>query len=127
MNQKNIFSIIAVVLIIQGIAFFFVGDKIITDSFPNLDANGHSSAMTMLQVVAALSILSGIIAWANRTSANVAWAYTLGSLVLLCVTMKHLLVDHINVPTFAWLIQVLITLSCAYLWLGKKENKTAMA
>jgi len=127
MNQKNIFSIIAVVLILQGIGFFAMGDKVITDAFPTLDANGHSAGVTMLQVVSALSILSGIIAWANRTSANVAWAYTLGSLVLLCVTMKHLLMDHINVPTFAWVIQVLITLSCAYLWLGKKAPQTATA
>ena len=127
MNQKNIFSAISVVLILQGIAFFAMGDKMISDTFPTVDANGHSALMTILQVVSALSILCGIVAWANRTSANVAWAYTLGSLVLLCVTMKHLLMDHINVPTFAWVIQVLITLSCAYLWLGKKENKTAMA
>lgn len=121
MNQKNIFSAIAVVLILQGIAFFAMGDKVISDAFPAVvDAAGHTAATTMLQVVAALSILCGIIAWANRTSANVAWAYTLGSLVLLCVTMKHLLMDGIKVPTFAWIIQVLIVLSCAYLWLGKK-------
>ena len=126
MNQKNIFSIIAVVLILQGIGFFLMGDKIIADAFTGLDANGLSAASTMLEVVAALSILSGIIAWANKTSANVAWAYTLGSLVLLCVTMKHLLMDGIHVPTFAWIIQVLITLSCAYLWLGKKETRAAL-
>lgn len=127
MNQKNIFSAISVVLILQGIMFFTMGDKMISDTFPTAEANGHIALMKLLEVMAALSILCGIIAWANRTSANVTWAYTLGSLVLLCVTMKHLLMDHINVPTFAWVIQVLIVLSCAYLWLGKKENKTAMA
>ncbi|HEX5112917.1 MAG TPA: hypothetical protein VFV79_08725 [Saprospiraceae bacterium] len=127
MNQKNIFSVISIVLILQGIAFFAMGDKMITDTFPTVDANGHLALMKLLEVMAALSILTGIITWANRTSANVAWAYTLGSLVLLGVTMKHMLMDHINVPTFAWVIQALITLSCAYLWLGKKETRTAMA
>jgi hypothetical protein len=127
MNQKNIFSIIAVVLILQGIAFFLMGDKMITDAFPGLEGAGQSAAVTIMQVVAALSILCGIIAWANRTTANIAWAYTLGSLVLLCVTMKHLLMDGVKVPTFAWIIQVLIVLSCAYLWLGKKETQTAVS
>jgi uncharacterized membrane protein YfcA len=120
MNQKNIFSAIAVVLILQGIAFWIMGGKMANDAFPGLDATGQSAVTTILQVMSALSILVGIITWANRSTPNIAGAYTIGSLVLLCVTMKHLLIDHINVPVFAWVIQVLITLSCAYLWLGKK-------
>jgi len=127
MNQKNIFSGISIVLILQGISFFVMGDQMVTDTFPGVDANGHTALIRLVEVMAALSILTGIITWANRTSANVAWAFTLGSLVLLCVTMKHLLMDHINVPTFAWVIQVLITLSCAYLWLGKKATQPAMS
>jgi hypothetical protein len=121
MNQKNIFSIIAVVLILQGIAFFAMGDKMITDTFPTVDENGHHSLVLLMQVVSALSILCGVIAYANRTSSNVVWAYTIGSGVLLCVTLKHLFMDHVNVPIFAVIIQVLIVLSCAYLWSQEKK------
>ena len=121
MNQKNIFSAISVVLILQGVFFYAMGKKVVSDAFPNVDETGHNALVILMQVVSALSILCGIIAWANRTSINVVWAYTLGSLVLLLVTLKHEFMDHINVPVFAIIIQVLITLSCAYLWSQEKK------
>ena len=121
MNQKNIFSAISVVLILQGIFFYAMGNKVVSDAFPNVDETGHNALVILMQVVSALSILCGIIAWANRTSTNVVWAYTLGSLVLLLDTLKHEFMDHVNVPVFAIIIQVLITLSCAYLWSQEKK------
>ncbi len=120
MNQKNIFSVISIVLILQGILFFVMGDKMITDTFPGVDQTGHLDLILLMQVPAALSILIGLITYANRTSPNVTWAYTLGSAILLCTTFKHMFMDHVNVPIIAVTIQVLILLACAYLWLAKK-------
>ena len=121
MNQKNIFTAIAVILMLQGITFFVLGDKVVMDAFPNLDENAYHALKDLMEVVAALSFLTGIIAYACRTFQGAVWAFTVGVLLLLVVTLKHMFVDHINVPIPAVIIQVLIALSCGYLWSqGKK-------
>ncbi|HLF63491.1 MAG TPA: hypothetical protein VI603_07055 [Saprospiraceae bacterium] len=120
MNQKNIFTGIAVVLILQGIVFFIIGDKMVSDTFPGQTEEGHRALRLLLEVPSALSILLGLIAYASRNTASVLWAFTLGTAVLLAVTLKHMFVDSINVPIPAVVIQALILLSCAYLWLGKR-------
>ncbi|MEO5582790.1 MAG: hypothetical protein ABIR66_08865 [Saprospiraceae bacterium] len=56
MNQKSIFIVIAALLAIQGIAFIVMGDQVISDSFPVLDAACKSAAIPLLQIIAALSI-----------------------------------------------------------------------
>jgi uncharacterized membrane protein YfcA len=68
-----------------------------------------------------MSILLGLIAYANRNTPNVAWAFTIGVGVLLSVTLKHLFIDHVNVPVPALIIQVLIFLVCGYLWSQEKK------
>ena len=122
MNQKNIFSIISVVLILQGIVFFLLGDQMTSSTFPDLDEAGHLAVRRVIEVPSALSILIGLITFANRTHPGVLWAYTIGSAILLCVTLKHMFMDHVNVPIPAVVIQALIVLSCAYLW---SQNKKA--
>ena len=62
MNQKNIFTAIAVVLLLQGIAFFVMGDQIIASSFPNLDETGKYAGVTLMQVISAISIIVALIA-----------------------------------------------------------------
>ena len=122
MNQKNLFTIIGAVLVLQGIAFFFMGDKIVVDSFPNLDETGIHATTTLLTVVGTLSILIGLVTYAARETPAVLWAYGIGTLLLTANTLKHLLVDHINVPTFAWVLQVLILLACIYLWMQSRKT-----
>lgn len=121
MNQKNIFTVISAVLILQGLGFYFMGNQIAVDAFPGIDAAGHGAVKIMLEVMAGLSIGFGILAYATRTTANAVWAYTVGTAILLCITLKHLLVDHVNVPIPAVAIQVLIVLACGYLWMGQKK------
>ena len=121
MNQKNIFTVIAAVLILQGLGFFFMGSQIAVDAFPNVDASVQGAVKIMLEVMSALSIALGLIAYASRTNADAVWAFTLGFAVFLGVTLKHLLVDDVNVPIPAVVIQVLIVLACGYLLMGKKQ------
>ena len=116
MNQKNIFIGIAVVLILQGIVFIFMGNPIIADSFPNVDATGQHALKLLLEVMGALSISIGVIAYATRTTPGVIPAFTVGTIVVLIVTLKHLFADGVNVPIPAVIIQVLIVLLCGYLW-----------
>ena len=121
MNQNNIFSVIAAVLILQGLAFMFMGNQIMTSAFPAVDGAGHLALTQFMQVVAALSILVGLVTYAIRTAPNVVWAYTLGTLVLVSITFKHKFVDGINVPIPAMVIQVFILLACVYLWTQSKK------
>jgi hypothetical protein len=121
MNQKNIFSVIAALLILQGIFFLVLGDKMVTDTFPGVDETGHHSLIILMQVPAALLILIGIIMYANRTTPNIARAFTLGFGVLVVVTYKHLLIDHVNVPMMAVVLQTLILLACGFFWSQEKK------
>ena len=124
MNQKNLFTIIGAVLVLQGIVFFFIGDKIAAGSFPTLDETGKHATKTLLTVMACLFILLGLITYAVRENQSVLWAYCIGVGLLTLNTMKHLLIDHINVPTFAWILQLLILLACIYLWMQSRKAVT---
>jgi O-antigen/teichoic acid export membrane protein len=124
MNQKNIFTAIAAVLVLQGVAFFLIGDQMITGTYPDVAEPGHTALLQLLQVPSALSILLGLIAYANRTAPNVTWAFTIGTGILLGVTMKHMFIDHVNVPMAAAIIQAFIFLACGYLWSQEKKVRS---
>lgn len=126
MNQRNIFSAIAILLLIQGVAFFLMKDTMITNTFPDLDGAGHTATVRLIEVMCALSILIGLVTWAVRSTPGVAWAYTLGNLLLVLVTSKHMFMDHINVPLAAYGIQFLSFLGCAYVWMKERSSKPAM-
>ena len=115
---------IGAVLLLQGIAFYTMSEKVVLSSFPDLDEMGKHACMTLMEVLAMLSILVGLVSFAARTSPAVLWGYTLGFALLTLVTLKHYFIDHINVPIPAMIIQVVITLLCAYLWLGNKKTTT---
>lgn len=125
MNQKNIFTVIGAVLVLQGIVFYFIGDKLMTGAFPNLDANGNFATANLAQVMAAMSITVGLIAYAARNAAQVLWAFTLGFSLFSLVSLKHLIIDHINVPVPALVIQIAIALICGYLWMKNKKPQTS--
>ena len=122
MNQKNLFTIISAILILQGLAFFLMGDQLMTSAFPNADEAGHHSLKLLFEVVAAFSLLLGLVTYAARTTPSVVWAFTIGTLILLAVTLKHFFVDGINVPIPAIIIQVLMLLAFAYLWSQQKRT-----
>ena len=124
MNQKNIFTAIAAVLILQGIAFYIMGHQIAADAYPNLAVDGQGAIKIMLEIMGALSIAIGLLAYATRTTPGVVGAFTLGAVVILIVTLKHLLVDGVNVPIPAIIIQVLIVLACVYLLSTKRGVAT---
>ena len=124
MNQKNIFSIISVLLILQGIGFWAMKVQTVASTYPTIDAAGQSAVITVIELVCAISILTGIITWAVRSVPGIAWAYTLGFLIVVATTLKHMFADKVNVPMPALIIQVLIMLSCAYLWMQERKSAT---
>ncbi len=125
MNQKNIFMVIGVILLLQGVFFYAMADKVVTGAFPTIDEAGKTSAIPLMQVMSVLSILVGLISIAARNNASVLWAYTLGFGLFVVLSLKHWFVDHINVPIPALVIQIVIVLACAYLWMQNKKPAAA--
>lgn len=116
MNQKNIFTAISVILLLQSIFFYTMGGKVVAEVYPNLSADGITVATTMMRVAAMLNIALGLISFAARNSPQVLWAYTVGFGLFALNTLKDLFIDKINVPIAAVVIQVGIVLVCGYLW-----------
>lgn len=124
MNQKNIFTVIGVILILQGIAFFTMCTKVAASSFPSLDEAGVQAVAVVITVIGMLSILVGLISFAARNTPAVLWAYALGFGLLCLNTLKHYFIDHINVPMPAMIIQILVFLACGYLWMKSRNTGT---
>ncbi len=116
MNQKNIYSVIAALLIIQGLAFFIMSAQMMASAFPAVDETGRLALGKLLEVMAAFSILLGLVTYATRTTPNLNWAYTLGTLILVAVTLKHQFMDGVNVPVPAMIIQIFMLVAFGYLW-----------
>jgi len=121
MNQKNIFTFITVILAIQGLVFFTMADKVSADAFPSLDDQGKWAVAIVIEVLSVLSILVALITYASRNSPAVLWAYTLGFLLFVAISLKHLLMDDVNVPIPALIIQIVIALLCGYLWMQNRK------
>ncbi len=123
MNQKNMFTAFAAILVLQGIFFYLMGGTIVSDAFTNLDESGKFAATNLMQVLSALSIALGLISYAVRNTPEVLWAYTIGFGLLCIVSLKHLLADNINVPIPALIIQIGIVLISAYLWMQSGKTQ----
>jgi hypothetical protein len=125
MKQKTVFTVIGAILVLQGILFLVMRGKMSTDTFPDLAEAGRTATVKLLEVIAMLSILLGLISYAARNTPQVLWAYTVGSALLSILTLKHMFMDHINVPIFAPIIQIAIALVCGYLWLQNKKPQAS--
>ena len=121
MNQKNIFTVFGVVLLLQGVVFFLMADKMISGVFPDLDVMGKFAATNLMQVIAGMIITLGLVSFAVRNTPQVLWAYTIGAFIGLLIALKHEFADHINVPVSALVIQFGITLLSGYLWMQKNK------
>lgn len=115
----------AIFLALQGIAFFLMGSTIVTDAFGDVGESGNMAGKRLLEVMAVLSFNFGLLAYATRSNPQVLWAYTLGFAILLVVTLKHVLADHINVPIWAVAFQILSLLAVGYLWMRHNKVKPA--
>lgn len=125
MNQKNVFTVIGAILVLQGIVFYLMGDKMSSSVFPNLDEAGKHASTNLMQVISIMSIALGLISFAARKSPQVLWAFTVGFGLFGLNSLKHLFVDHINVPIPALIIQIGIALVCGYLWLQNRKPKAS--
>ncbi len=125
MNQKNLFTGISAVLILQGIAFYFMHEQLAQQSFPGLAAEGVAAVGAILTVAGLMSVLIGLVVYATRNYPGVLGAMSLGISLLTLNTMKHYFIDKLAVPIPALIIQVLISLICIYLLTQKGKSTTS--
>ncbi len=125
MNQKNIFTVMAALLAIQGIAFYFMGSQIATDAFGDIGAPGNLAAKHLLEVMAVFTFNFALVAYALRSNPQLLAPFTLGFAILVIVTLKHMLVDKINVPIWAIGFQIVSLLAVGYLWMQNNKAKPA--
>ena len=121
MNQKNIFTIIGAVLMLQGIAFYFMAADVVSSAFGNLDETGKYAPSILMQVMGVLSFSLGLIAYASRNTSEVLWAFFFGFTLFCLVSLKHLFIDHISVPIPAIVIQICIVIACGYLLMRQRN------
>ncbi|MEQ9287201.1 MAG: hypothetical protein RIG77_09850 [Cyclobacteriaceae bacterium] len=124
MNQKTIFTVIASLLILQGVGIYLMSSQIITDSFPNLSKEGIWAASEMATVVAVLYLTLGAITYSVRNLPEVLIAYSVGFLLIVLNTSKHLFISDMNVPLPLYLIQVLFLLAFIVLLIKSKKIST---
>ena len=123
MNQKNIFTIIGAILLLQGIVFYLIADKMVLGAFPTLNNVGQDAAEDLVQVISMMSITIGLISFAARNTPQLLWAYALGFSLIGLNSLKHLFIDQVNVPIPAMVIQLGIALVCGYLWMQSRKSQ----
>ncbi|MEP1033784.1 hypothetical protein [Ekhidna sp.] len=123
MNQKTIFTIIASLLVLQGIGIFIMSDQIVSDSFPDLSESGIWAAAEMATVVAVLYMAIGIITYYVREQPKILIAYTMSFLLIVLNTSKHIFISEMNVPLPLYLIQILLLLTFILLMVKSKKQQ----
>ncbi|HNR06327.1 MAG TPA: hypothetical protein PKM27_03370 [Saprospiraceae bacterium] len=125
MNQKNVFTALAILLMVQALAFYFMGGKIAMDAFGDLGEPGNMAAKHLMEIMAAFAFNFGLLAYATRSNSQVLWVFTLGFAIVVVVTLKHILADGIHVPIWAIAFQILSLLAVGYLWMRHNKVKPA--
>jgi len=124
MSQKNIFTVIAAILVLQSIAAYFMGSQIAADVWQDLGERGNFALKINLQLVAVITAALSLITYASRSNPQVLWAYTAGFGLVGLNSLKHMFVDQVNVPIWALVIQLGIALVCGYLWTQNRKTET---
>lgn len=127
MNQKNVFTILAVIGLIWSFAAYTMGDQIANDSFVGLDEKGVFAVAIANQLVAAVNIIVVLAMYATRNHSNVAWAFALGFLIMGIGSLKHLVIDGVHVPLIGIVFQFIFAAVCGYLWMQERKQQVTLA
>ena len=125
MNQKNIFTGISIMMILQGIGIFALSGKIALDSFPTLGSEGLSAVSEMATVVAVLYIGIGTILHFTKSSPQVVPGMAVLFGLLALNTMKHIFISGVVVPIPLFVLQILFFGSMVFLLTTAKKVQTA--
>ena len=126
MNQKNIFTVIAIFLLFWALSFYFIGEKVVGDSFPGLSEEGMYAAIINAQLASTFLIIIALMVWATRNVPQVLGYFTIGTTILVMVTLKHIFVDDVAVPIVAPIFQGIVALLSGYLWYKNRIANSQM-
>jgi hypothetical protein len=126
MNQKNIFTVIAIFLLFWALSFYFIGEKVVGDSFPGLSEEGMYAAIINAQLASTFLIIIALMVWATRNVPQVLGYFTIGTTILVMVTLKHIFIDGVSVPIVAPIFQGIVALLSGYLWYKNRITNSQM-
>lgn len=122
MNQKNVFTILAVLGVGFSFLAYIMGEQIGKNSFPELNEMGMLAVGINQELLAMVNLIVVFVMFASRENPKVLWAFTLGFFLLGLNSLKHLIIDDVNVPLFGIAMQWIITGLCAYLWVQHRKG-----
>lgn len=129
MNQKNVFTVLAILGIGFSAFSYFMGSQIGKNSFPELSELGMFAVGINQELVAMVNLIVVLVMFASRDNPKVLWAFTLGFFLLGLNTLKHMVIDGVDVPIIGVVLQWGITAVIGYLWWKhrKEEREVALA
>lgn len=122
MNQKNVFTILSIVGIGFSAFSYFMGPQIGKDSFPELGELGMFAVGINQELVAMVNIIVVLVMFASRDNPKVLWAFTIGFFLLGLNTLKHMVIDGVDVPVIGVVLQWGITAVIGYLWFKHSQE-----
>jgi hypothetical protein len=127
MNQKNVFTVLAILGVGFSAFSYFMGPQIGKNSFPELSELGMFAVGINQELVAMVNIIVVLVMFASRDNPKVLWAFTLGFFLLGLNSLKHVVVDGVDVPIIGMILQWAITILIGYLWWQHRKEERELA
>lgn len=115
MNQKNLFRFLAIMGVLFSIGTYFLGHQVAQETFPGLNEEGKVAVAMNQQLFAVVYLIVSLALWASRENPRALWAFSIGFLLFGINSLKHLLIDGINIPVWAAPLQLVIAGLIGYL------------
>lgn len=116
MNQKNVFTVIAIMGIGFSLFAYIMGPQIGKNSFPELNELGMFAVGINQELIAMVNLIVVLVMFATRDNPKVLWAFTLGFFLLGLNSLKHVVIDGVHVAIAGIVLQWAITAAVAYVW-----------
>ncbi len=122
MTQKNLFTFLAFLGILFSVGTYFLGDQVALETFPGLSDQGKIAVAYNQELFAVVYLMVSLALYSTREYPNALGAFSLGFLLFGLNSLKHLLIDGINIPIWAAPLQLLISAMIGYLWMQNRKT-----
>ncbi len=121
MTQKNVFTFLAIMGILFSVGTYFLGNQVALETFPGLSDQGKIAVAHNQELFAVVYLIVSLALYSTREYSNALGAFALGFLIFGLNSVKHLLIDGINIPIWAAPLQLLVAAVIGYLWWKNKK------
>ena len=84
------------------------------------------AAIINAQLASTFLIIIALMVWATRNVPQVLGYFTIGTTILVMVTLKHIFIDGVAVPIGAPIFQGIVALLSGYLWYKNRIANSQM-